>query len=42
MFSYSKATVVSILIHSFRVCPVFMVIGFVITFFLKAENRDIY
>ena len=42
MFSYSKGTVVSILIHSFLVCPVVTVIGFVITFFLKVKNRDMY
>jgi len=42
MFSYSKATVVSILIHRLHVCPILVVIGFVIMFSLKAKNRDIY
>ena len=42
MFSYSNATIVSILIHSLRVCPVLAVISFVITFSLKVKNRDIY
>ena len=42
MFSYSKATVVSILIHRLHVCPILVVIGFVIMFSLKAKDRDIY